>query len=75
LARAIRNGAGHPPRAEILPGEIEVFGRILGRRNLDHWVAVWEKVSLLLAQGIALNLDRKALALNVLSLLGRAART
>jgi hypothetical protein len=38
-------------------------------------VAVWEKVSLLLAQGIALNLDRKALALNVLSLLGRAART
>ncbi len=74
LVRAIRAGAGMQPHAEVLPGEIEVFGRVLGRRNLDHWVAVWEKVSLLLAQGIDLNLDRKALALNVLSALGRAAR-
>ncbi|MBM3507394.1 MAG: DNA polymerase III subunit delta' [Alphaproteobacteria bacterium] len=74
LVRAVRNGAGLPPAAEVVPGEVEVFGRVVRRRNLEHWVGVWEKVSQLLAQGIALNLDRKALALNVLSALGRAAR-
>jgi DNA polymerase III subunit delta' len=74
LVRAIRTLAGHPPPDQVTDGEIEVFGRVLGRRNLEHWVGVWEKVSQLLAQGIALNLDRKQLALNVLSALGRAAR-
>ncbi len=74
LTRAIRAQAGHPPADEVLDGEIEVFGRVLGRRNLEHWVGVWEKVSHLLAQGIALNLDRKQLALTVLSALARAAR-
>jgi DNA polymerase-3 subunit delta' len=74
LMRAIRTLAGQPPASEVVDGEIEVFGRVLGSRNLAHWVAVWEKVSHLLAQGIALNLDRKQLALTVLSALGRAAR-
>lgn len=74
LMRAIRTQAGHPPADEVVDGEIEVFGRVLGRRNLEHWVGVWEKVSHLLAQGIALNLDRKQLALTVLSALARAAR-
>ena len=74
MVRAIRSHAGRPPALEVLPGEIEGFSRVLGRRTLEHWVAVWEKVSLFLAQGIALNLDRRQMALNVLTILGLAAR-
>ncbi len=74
LIRAIRAGAGFHPDHEVVPGEVEVLSRLVGPGNLDHWVRVWEKVSLLLARGIALNLERKQLGLVVLSTLGRAAR-
>ena len=74
LMRAIRAGAGFRFVNEVVPGEAETLGRLVGPGNLEHWVRVWEKVSDLLARGIALNLERKQLGLTVLSALGRGAQ-
>ena len=71
LSRLIRTGIGHPPAAEVMAGETEAFRRILPRRSLEQWVAVWEKVSLLAAQAVARNLDRRQIALTMLSIVGR----
>lgn len=74
LARMIRAGAGQPAATEVVPGETQVYARLLARRSLEQWIAVWEKALLLVARGVALNLDRKQIALNLLTSLGQAAR-
>lgn len=74
LSRMIRWGAGHPPAAEAVPGEAVAYPRLLPRRSLEQWAAVWEKLSLLAARGAARNLDHKQIALNLLTTLGQAAR-
>ena len=73
LVRMIRAGAGHPPTTEVVPGETGPYRQLLARRSLEQWVGVWERLSLLVARGAALNLDRKQIALDLLTSLGRAA--
>jgi DNA polymerase-3 subunit delta' len=47
---------------------------IAGRRSLDQWVAVWEKLTNLFAQAEGINLDRKQVVLNAFFALEEAAR-
>lgn len=74
LARMIRWGAGHPPDPEAVPGEISAFPRLIPCLSLAQWAAVWEKLSLLAAQGTERNLDRKQIALSLLTTFGEATR-
>ena len=48
--------------------------RLAGRRCLDQWVEVWEKVTRLFAQADGLNLDRKQVVLGAFLALEGAAR-
>jgi DNA polymerase III subunit delta' len=47
---------------------------LAGRRSLDQWVAVWEKLTNLFAQAEGINLDRKQVVLNAFFALEEAAR-
>ena len=47
---------------------------LAGRRSLDQWVAVWEKLTNLFAQAEGINLDRKQVVLNAFFALEAAAR-
>jgi DNA polymerase-3 subunit delta' len=58
----------------LLPGEAAAMRRLAGRRNLDQWVEVWEKVGRLFAQADSINLDRKQVVLNAFFALEAAAR-
>jgi DNA polymerase-3 subunit delta' len=60
--------------AGLLPGEAAAMRRLAGRRNLDQWVEVWEKVGRLFAQADSINLDRKQVVLNAFFALEAAAR-
>jgi DNA polymerase-3 subunit delta' len=65
IARRIAGSAeGKAPAARNLPG----------RRSLDQWVAVWEKLTNLFAQAEGINLDRKQVVLNAFFTLEEAAR-
>lgn len=57
-ARAI----GQLPQ-EVVPGEAALLARLGDRPRLEQWLALWEKVSRLLARAGALNLDRKQVVL------------
>jgi DNA polymerase-3 subunit delta' len=71
---------------ELLPGEIarriaisaegsgQATRNLPGRRSLDQWVAVWEKLTNLFAQAEGINLDRKQVVLNAFFALEDAAR-
>jgi septum formation protein len=48
--------------------------RLAGRRGLDQWVEVWEKLTHLFAQAEGINLDRKQVVLNAFFALEEAAR-
>jgi DNA polymerase III subunit delta' len=78
LARMVRlavsgEGAeGAPP--EIVAGEHQAMRRLAGRRGLDQWVEVWEKIARLFAQADGLNLDRKQVVLGAFLALEGAAR-
>ncbi len=73
VARAVRQGAGGPPRPEIAPGESAAMTRLVGGGNLDRWVEVWEKIGELATRAEALNMDRKLVILNAFSMLEAAA--
>ncbi|HEY4134271.1 MAG TPA: DNA polymerase III subunit delta' [Alphaproteobacteria bacterium] len=73
IARMVRAGAGGSA-SEVLPGERELMDRLAGRRGLDQWVEVWEKIAHLFARAAAVNLDRKQVVLSVLLTLQSAAR-
>jgi DNA polymerase-3 subunit delta' len=47
---------------------------LIGRRSLDQWVTVWEKLNNLFAQAEGINLDRKQVVLNAFFALEAAAR-
>jgi DNA polymerase III subunit delta' len=48
--------------------------KLSGRRGLDQWVEVWEKLTHLFAQAEGINLDRKQVVLNAFFALEEAAR-
>jgi DNA polymerase III subunit delta' len=62
--RIAASAAGKTPAAHSLAG----------RRSLDQWVAVWEKLTNLFAQAEGINLDRKQVVLNAFFALEEAAR-
>ena len=55
-------------------GEARTARNLAGRRSLDQWVAVWEKLTNLFAQAEGINLDRKQVVLNAFFALEEAAR-
>lgn len=74
LMRLIRGrAAGHAP-AEIVAGEGAVIARLAAAGSLDQWIEVWEKVGRLVERADAVNLDRKAVTLNLFTTLEQAAR-
>jgi DNA polymerase III subunit delta' len=72
VARLVAIAGGR--REEALPEEQAAAGRLGGGRGLEHWVAVWEKLTHLFAQADGLNLDRKQVVLNAFFALEEAAR-
>lgn len=74
IARLVILAAQGEGAAGLLPGEAATMRRLAGRRNLDQWVEVWEKVGRLFAQADSINLDRKQVVLNAFFALEAAAR-
>jgi len=72
LARLV--AAGAKPDLPIVLDEERVMRRLAGRRGLDQWVEVWEKLTHLFAQAEGINLDRKQVVLNAFFALEEAAR-
>ncbi len=72
LARLVASGAGQ--KGGVSAEEERVMQRLAGRRGLDQWVAVWEKLTHLFAQAEGINLDRKQVVLNAFFALEEAAR-
>jgi DNA polymerase III subunit delta' len=71
LARLVASSA----QATAVPAAEEQARRnLVGRRSLDQWVAVWEKLTHLFAQAEGINLDRKQVVLNAFFALEEAAR-
>ncbi|HEX2843083.1 DNA polymerase III subunit delta' [Hyphomicrobium sp.] len=62
-------------RGEGTPDEIALAGRLIGPARLATWAGLWERVAADKAETAALNLDRKALILDVFSRLEAAARS
>jgi DNA polymerase III subunit delta' len=56
------------------PAEDRARRNLAGRRSLDQWVSVWEKLNNLFAQAEGINLDRKQVVLNAFFALEAAAR-
>ena len=73
LARAIRHAAA-PENAESSPNNVPAVTHLIGQGNLDRWLQVWEKITLLLARTESVNLDRKQVLLSALLAIGNAAR-
>ena len=59
LARMIKGGATGDLPAEVVAGEGGAMERLLARRPLAQWVAVWEKAARCQSRAEAANLDRK----------------
>lgn len=59
LARMIRAGAQQALPPEVVAGEGAVMARLLERRSLAQWLALWEKLARLFARAESVNLDRK----------------
>lgn len=72
LGRLVTVGAGG--QSDVPPAEAQLARRLLGRRGLDQWVEVWEKLTHLFSQAEGLNLDRKQVVLNAFFALEEAAR-
>jgi DNA polymerase-3 subunit delta' len=71
IARLITSAAqGHAMSA----AEDRARRNLAGRRSLDQWVSVWEKLNNLFAQAEGINLDRKQVVLNAFFALEDAAR-
>jgi DNA polymerase III subunit delta' len=66
LARLARAAATGEPPAERLPGEGAHMRRLLGAARLDQWVALWEKVTRLIAGADEIDLDRRQLWISAL---------
>jgi len=71
LARLVTSAA---QGSAIPAAEDRARRNLAGRRSLDQWVAVWEKLTNLFAQAEGINLDRKQVVLNAFFALEEAAR-
>jgi DNA polymerase-3 subunit delta' len=77
LSRMIRRavaGNASDGAAEIVAGEHQAMHHLAGRRGLDQWVEVWEKIARSFAQADGLNLDRKQVVLGAFLALEGASR-
>ena len=64
LSKLVRDTASDTPLEEIVPGEAEAAAQFGGKARLAQNMAVWEKVSRLLAQADSANLDRKQVVIS-----------
>ncbi len=55
----IHGGAGGALPPEVVAGEAALMARLLERRGLAQWLALWEKWGRLFARAEGANLDRK----------------
>ncbi len=59
LARMVRGAAEGRVPPELTAGETALMERLLRRRNLAQWLALWENLDRLFARTESANLDRK----------------
>ena len=57
LRRVAALQAGRLPGVELVPGETDLLAALAAGRGLDHWVAVWDKLTALAGRVDAVNLD------------------
>ncbi len=75
MGRIIRCAATGRTPPDILPGDGEAALRLAGRGGLERWIEAWDKIAASLAEGAALNLDRKHLLLTAFFTLQSVARS
>ncbi len=59
IGRLIRVAATGRGTADVIEGEGRQFAALAGRRSLDQWLELWEKLTRLFARAESANLDRK----------------
>jgi len=59
IGRLIRVAATGQGTVDIMEGEGRQFADLAGRRSLDQWLELWEKLTSLFARAESANLDRK----------------
>lgn len=74
LTRLIRAKATGEVPPEIADGEAAINQRLAAACGLEHWIEVWEKVARLVERADAVNLDRKAVTLDVFTMIERRVR-
>lgn len=57
LRRVAALQAGRLPAVELIAGETELLAALAAGRGLDHWVAMWDKLTALAGRVDAVNLD------------------
>src|SRR4030095_10034934 len=60
IGRLIRVAATEQGTADVIEGEGRQFAALVGRRGLDQWLELWEKVTRPFARAESANLHRKA---------------
>jgi len=75
LIRLCRDAASGLGSMEIVTGEQALMARLIAGGGLEHWIEVWEKMSRLTERADAVNLDRKAVIVNLFMALDRAAQS
>lgn len=73
LNHLVCDGAKSTQRRGISEREDALRRRLLAKGDLEHWAAVWEKLSRLFARAEAVNLDPKHVILNAFTALQQAA--
>lgn len=66
LARLVREGARGVRPPAVVPEEAGLAERLLAGRKLADWLALWEKLTRLVARADRVNLDRKQVAMTAL---------
>lgn len=67
LSRLARSGAGHPPAAEVCPGEAALLSRLSpDRQAATRWASLGQELSARAGHGRAVNLDPAALTLDLI---------
>jgi len=59
IGRLIRVAATGQGTVDVIEGEGRQFAALAGRRSLDQWLELWEKLTRLFARAESANLDRK----------------
>ena len=59
IGRLIRVAATGQGTTDVIEGEGRQFADLAGRRSLDQWLELWEKLTRLFARAESANLDRK----------------